>query len=329
MKILVTGGSGRLGNVLVRTLIEKGNQVRVFTSGDKLHEKSLAGVPIEIYTGDLLNKESVAQALHDVDLVFHLAAKIILAPDKDGSMWTINVEGTTTIAEACLAKNIRMVHCSSHHALEKHPLDKPMDETRELALNERTAYHRTKAHGEKIILYLVAKGLDAVIVNPGTLIGPYDYEPSILARALIDLAQGKIPALMEGLSDYADVRDVAEGMIAAAEKGKRGERYFLTGAMLSMREVSGLVEKITGRKTTKTILPLWVMYMLLPFIRIAAKLSNKEPLFTAEMLEASQSPKVVLHTKAERELGFSTRPIEETFRDSFDWYKNELRVTGL
>jgi dihydroflavonol-4-reductase len=261
--------------------------------------------------------------LENIDIVFHLAAKILLAPDSDGSVWKINVEGTGNIAEACLAKNIRLVHCSSHHALNRYPLDKPMDETRELALNDRMAYHRSKAHAEKKILDLVSKGLDAVIVNPGTLIGPYDYEPSILARALLDLAKGKLPAIMEGLSDYADVRDVADGIILAAEKGQRGERYFLTGAMLSMPEVSDLVEKITGRKTTKTILPLWLMHALLPFIKIAAKINGKEPLFTKEMLEAAQSPNEVIHTKAEKELGFKVRPIEESFRDSFDWYKSE------
>ena len=323
MKILVTGGSGRLGNVVVRKLVEKGNTVHVFTGGDHLHEKSLYDVPVTIYAGNLLDKASVTNALENIDIVFHLAAKILLAPDSDGSVWKINVEGTGNIAEACLAKNIRLVHCSSHHALNRYPLDKPMDETRELALNDRMAYHRSKAHAEKKILDLVSKGLDAVIVNPGTLIGPYDYEPSILARALLDLAKGKLPAIMEGLSDYADVRDVADGIILAAEKGQRGERYFLTGAMLSMPEVSDLVEKITGRKTTKTILPLWLMHALLPFIKIAAKINGKEPLFTKEMLEAAQSPNEVIHTKAEKELGFKVRPIEESFRDSFDWYKSE------
>ncbi|MGB5374622.1 MAG: NAD-dependent epimerase/dehydratase family protein, partial [Polyangiales bacterium] len=85
-----------------------------------------------------------------------------------------------------------------------------------------------KAIGETIVLDACERGLDAVIVNPGSMIGPHDYEPSMIGAALINMYFGRVPVLLELLSDYVDVRDVADGMISAAEKGRRGERYFLT-----------------------------------------------------------------------------------------------------
>ena len=140
------------------------------------------------------------------------------------------------------------MHCSSHAALEAKPFDEPFDETRRLALNEETVYHRSKAHAEKEILNLVNSGLPAVIVNPGTITGPYDFEPSILGKALIDFIHGKVPFLMEGVSDYADVRDIVNGIIEASKSGRVGERYLLTGEMLPMKKLPGLLSEITGKK---------------------------------------------------------------------------------
>ena len=327
MKILLTGGDGRLGNVLVRKLLEQGHQVKVLLEKSRKNPESLQGLAIEPVYGDILDRNTVAEALEDVEVVYHLAAKISLYPDKDGSTWAINVEGTQNIANLALEKKVkRFIHCSSHHALEKKPYNSPMDETRPLAFKEKSTYHRAKAYAEQIILDLVEKGLPALIVNPGTITGPYDFEPSIFGQALIDMQAGKIPMLMEGLSDYADVRDIADTMVTCLERGRIGERYFLTGDLLNMRELSALVGKITGKKTPKKILPLWVMYMLLPFIQLSAKLKGEKPLFTSDMLHAAQSNPVVSHEKAKQELNFHPRSIEESLRDAFEWYQENGKM---
>ena len=180
------------------------------------------------------------------------------------------------------------------------PYNIPADETRALATHEGTDYHKSKAQAEVEVLKLVDKGLDAVIVNPGTIIGSYDFEPSILAGALIDFYLGKIPFLMEGLSDYADVRDIAVAMIEAAQKGRKGERYLLTGWVLEMKDMPVLLSKITKKKLPKRILPLWLMYSLLPFIQFASRVSGKAPLFTRDMLHSAQSNPLISHEKSQK-----------------------------
>ena len=319
MVALVTGGGGRLGNVLVRRLLENGQKVRVLEPGTL--PESLAGLDIEFMSGSVLDTGEVARATDGVDVVYHLAAKIDLSPKKDPMMYIINVEGTRNVVDACLSSGLRLVHTSSHHALEREPLDQPLTEDKPLALNEKCEYHRSKAIGETIVLDACERGLDAVIVNPGSMIGPHDYEPSMIGAVLIDLYFGRVPVLLEMLSDYVDVRDVADGMIAAAEKGRTGERYFLTGEVIPVREMVSLYGELTGAKVPTRALPLWVGWVLLPFALAGSAVTKKEPFITADMLRASVSNDVVSHDKAHRELGYAVRPLRESLTDAVAWYR--------
>ena len=319
MVALVTGGGGRLGNVLVRRLLENGQKVRVLEPGTL--PESLAGLDIEFMSGSVLDTGEVARATDGVDVVYHLAAKIDLSPKKDPMMYAINVEGTRNVVDACLSSGLRLVHTSSHHALEREPLDQPLTEDKPLALNEKCEYHRSKAIGETIVLDACERGLDAVIVNPGSMIGPHDYEPSMIGAVLIDLYFGRVPVLLEMLSDYVDVRDVADGMIAAAEKGRTGERYFLTGEVIPVREMVSLYGELTGAKVPTRALPLWVGWVLLPFALAGSAVTKKEPFITADMLRASVSNDVVSHDKAHRELGYTVRPLRESLTDAVAWYR--------
>jgi dihydroflavonol-4-reductase len=316
---LVTGGGGRLGNVLVRRLLENGQKVRVLEPGTL--PESLAGLDIEFMSGSVLDTGEVARATDGVDVVYHLAAKIDLSPKKDPMMYIINVEGTRNVVDACLSSGLRLVHTSSHHALEREPLDQPLTEDKPLALNEKCEYHRSKAIGETIVLDACERGLDAVIVNPGSMIGPHDYEPSMIGAVLIDLYFGRVPVLLEMLSDYVDVRDVADGMIAAAEKGRTGERYLLTGEVIPVREMVSLYGELTGAKVPTRALPLWVGWVLLPFALAGSAVTKKEPFITADMLRASVSNDVVSHDKAHRELGYTVRPLRESLTDAVAWYR--------
>jgi dihydroflavonol-4-reductase len=316
---LVTGGGGRLGNVLVRRLLDDGQQVRVLEPGAL--PESLAGLDIEFMSGSVLDAEDVSRAVEGVDVVYHLAAKIDLSPKKDPMMYPINVEGTRKVVDACLSRGLRLVHTSSHHALVREPLDQPLTEDKPLALNEKCEYHRSKAIGETIVLDACERGLDAVIVNPGSMIGPHDYEPSIIGAVLIDMYFGRIPVLLEMLSDYVDVRDVADGMIAATDKGRCGERYLLTGDVIPTMEMVSLFGDLTGAKVPTRALPLWVGWVLLPFALAGSVVTKKEPFITADMLRASVSNAVVSHDKAHRELGYSIRPLRESLTDALAWYR--------
>ena len=320
MQVAVTGGSGRLGCSLVRALLAAGARVRVLEVGEGV-PPGLAGLDVELIHGSVLDADAVAQLVEGAQRVYHLAAKLELDRDRDGSVWAVNVEGTRNIAEACLARDIRLVHCSSHHALVLEPLSQPLDESKPLALTHKCDYHRSKAHGEKLVHDMIAqRGLNAVVVNPGTLTGPEDFEPSLVGQNLLDLYHGRLPALMNAITDCADARDVAAAVIAAGERGRTGERYLLTGRAVGMREMALQWAEITGKRMPRVVLPLWVAWTLQPFVLAGARLTGSKPVFTPNMLRASISNDEIDYSKAERELDYSPRPFEQSLRDAYEFF---------
>jgi dihydroflavonol-4-reductase len=319
----VTGASGMLGNTLVRALLERGDRVRALESSSD-YPRSLEGLDLELVRGSVLDRAALDALVRGVDRVFHLAAKIDLDRDRDGTIRAVNVDGTRNVAEACLEARVRLVHCSSHAALIKHPLSEPLDETKPLALEDPCDYHRSKAHAERLVLDLArSRGLDAVVVSPGTITGPNDFKPSLMGKALIDLYHRRIPVLMEVLSDYVDSRDVASGMIAASERGRARERYLLTGHVLELKDMVGHWGELTGVRMPKRVLPLWAGWAMLPVTLATARLSGRPPLFTAGVLRASVSNRVVSHAKAREELGFSPRPVRDSLADALAFYRQQ------
>jgi len=318
---LITGGAGRLGAALARRLLERGRAVRVL---DPLRDPaSLAGLDVDHRVGSVLDRAAVDDAVGGASVVFHCAAKIDLGPDRDGTIRAINEGGTRAVAAACVRHGVRLVHTSSHAALDRRPFDAPLDEDRPLAVDDTCPYHRSKARSEQHILHRVRRdGLDAVIVNPGTLTGPWDFEPSLFGRALIDLRAGRVPVLLDAVTDYADVRDVAAAVVAAAERGRTGERYLLTGDVHDIRSIARTVQRVTGRRMPRHALPLWVGWAALPLTTAVARLSGSEPLYSAGMLHASVSNPVVRRDKAMRELGYDPRPLEASFADAFAFYES-------
>jgi dihydroflavonol-4-reductase len=270
----------------------------------------------------VLDARAVAALVDGADLVYHLAAKVSLDADRDGSIRAVNVDGTRVVAEACRSSGVRMLHCSSHHALVLEPLDRPLDESKPLALEEPCDYHRAKANAERLVLDMAReRGLDVVVASPGSLIGPHDHEPSILGRALLDLYHRRIPLLFQVISDYVDARDVARGMLTAAERGRRGERYLLTGPVLELRELTAIWQELTSVPMPRVVLPLWVGWAMLPLTLAAARISGRPALFTPNMLRASVSNRVVSHAKAARELGYAPRPVRDSLSDALDFYR--------
>ena len=327
-QVTVTGGGGRLGCALVRALLDAGHTVKVLEHGQGI-PASLQGLEVQMVHGSVLDPAAVNEAISGSSVVYHLAAKIDLDRDLDGSVYAVNVEGTRCVATACLEQKLRMVHCSSHHALVLHPLDEPLDESKPLALDHVCFYHRSKAQGEKLVTDMVQQqGLNAVIVSPGTLVGPLDFEPSLLGQGLIDLYHGKLPALLNITSDCADVRDVAAAMIVAAQRGKNGERYLLTGDAVPMRQMAEIWSRVSGCKIPKVFLPLWFGWFIIPFTIAAARLGKRKPLFTPNMLRASVSNDIICIDKAQAQLDYQPRHIEQSLHDAFGFYQQHGFIKG-
>jgi len=316
----VTGASGHVGNTLCRELVSRGFGVKALVHKDK---NNLVQIGAEMIQGDLLDLGSLKELCRDADIVYHLAAKIAIDERERDKVYQTNVEGTRNVIEACREKrNRRLIHFSSIHVFDPFPLDKELDEARPVITRSRMIYEQSKAVSEKLVMEATRNGLDAVILTPTAIVGPYDFKPSFLGRALIQIFRNTLPMLVPGGYDWVDVRDVAEAAIRAAEKGRRGERYILSGTWLSLKELSALMSAITGQKTPSIIVPQIVALIGTPFIGFYSRLKNELPLYTRDSLEIlSNSNRNISHAKAADELNYSPRPIEITIKDTFEWFK--------
>ena len=320
MTTVVTGASGLLGHNLVRLLLDEGRTVRA------LDREFIAfdGLDAETVTADIRHPDALRPAFEGADVVYHLAALISLSRDDAHPVHETNVVGTRNVARACLAAGVRrMVHISSIHALSALPLDEPIDETRPLTTDDDCLpYDRSKAAGEQEVRAAVADGLDAVIVNPTSFIGPHDYRPSHMGGALLKLARGKLPMLFDGGFDWVDVRDVAQGALAAEKRGRTGESYLLSGRWCSLRDLGRMVAEAAGVPAPRLHLPLWLARLALPFFAIGARLTRRPSLYTRDTLDILQRHRLVCHDKATRELGYEPRPLEATIRDTVAWLRD-------
>jgi dihydroflavonol-4-reductase len=205
----------------------------------------------------------------------------------------------------------------------------PVDESRPLSDSpDFPPYDRSKALGEKEVRRGIEQGLDAVILYPTAVIGPHDYEPSYLGRAILDIAQHKLPALVTGGYDWVDVRDVVQGAIAAETKGVSGSRYLLSGHWLSLGDIAQMISEITGTRQPRLTFPLWLARLGVPVVAIMGKIQEKNPLYTSFSLRALKSNHNMSHEKASRELGYQPRPIRETLTDTLQWFRDSGQLSG-
>jgi dihydroflavonol-4-reductase len=321
MPVLVIGAAGHVGGNLVRALLAAGRPVRATVYRD---ERALAGLDVERVKADVLDPASLAAAMRGVDVVYHLAAIIAIAGELESRVAEVNVHGPRNVARGCLEAGVRrLVHFSSIHAFDQLPLDQPLDEKRGPAQGPGTpTYDRTKAAGEREILQAVERGLDAVIVNPTSVLGPHDYKPGPMGDVLLRLGRGTMPALVRSGFDFVDVRDVVAGAFAAEERGRRGERYLLPGHYATFRELGRLMQAASGRRAPRMVSPIWLARVGAPFLGAWCKVTGGRPLYTSESLHIlTRSHPDIRGDKAVRELGYHARPLEETVRDSWDWFR--------
>ncbi len=320
MTVLVTGASGHIGGVLVRTLLQRGRPVRALVHQGQTALEDLEG-PLELIEGDVLDRASIDRACVGVTTVFHLAAIISIVGDPTGRVRAVNVDGPRNVAEAALAAGVRrMVHVSSVHAFDINSGADRIDEESPRTGRSAPAYDRSKAAGEVAVREVIAQGLDAVIVNPGGVLGPYDFIPSRMGTFFQQLAERQLPGLVPGGFSWVDVRDVCSSILAAEERGRCGESYLLTGPWCSMTELAKLAENVSGAKAPAFTVPLWVAQLAAPLMTLWAKLWGSEPLYTKEALHAVVACRDISWRKAADELGHSPRPIEETVLDVYRWF---------
>ncbi|MGL4393904.1 MAG: NAD-dependent epimerase/dehydratase family protein [Brevinema sp.] len=325
--VVVTGATGHIGNVLVRELLKKGETVRVLVRPGST-EIPLDGLNVEKVYGDIRNKEDLKKAFEGASVVYHLAAIISIFPGINPELAEVNVNGTINVAEVCSELNIpKLVYTSSVHAIADHPHGQAI--TEEVEICEKRAigkYGRTKAAATLAVLDMVKnKGLNAVIVQPAGVIGPFDFMPSQLG-IVYSMLMGGLPIGMDGIYNYVDVRDVVNGIMLAAEKGRIGERYILSGHLLSVADKKKMVDKVLGRKGFYVSAPKFLCYVGAFFLSPLYKPFNLIPILTYESLEILFSNADLKYDKAAKELGYTVRPYEETVTDLVAWTKENGKL---
>lgn len=276
-----------------------------------------------------MDPSSLKALVENADIIFHLAAVISIRGKKDKEILSHNVEGTRNILNAAAEASVkRFIHFSSIHALIQEPHDQILDETRPLAINDWMVYSRSKALAEREVLNFCESGLDGVILNPTAVLGPYDYQPSLLGRALILLAQGRLPFMVPGGYDWVDVRDVVHAAYSSIKKARKGERYILSGYWRDLKELSYIVSKYIDCKPPRISCPHWLAKIGLPFINTYCSLIRKEPLYTYDSLNTIRTGhRSISHQKAFHELDFSPRPLEDTIKDTLEWFRENGYLT--
>jgi dihydroflavonol-4-reductase len=323
MLTLVTGATGLLGNNVVRMLLQRGQRVRVFCLAGA-DRRPLDGLDVERVEGDVQNAESVRRACRGVERVVHAAALVHIGWRGIECQRRVNVEGTRNVATAAREAGARLVHVSTVDTLAPGSRTSPADE--ESAPNGQVPcpYVVTKRAGERLVLDMVRQGLDAVVVNPVYMLGPWDWRPSS-GRMLLAVAHGHLHWAPAGGNDFCDARDVAAGVLLAAERGETGRRYILGGEAMSYLEAWRLFADVTGvtppsRAIGGCSLSRGVVHALGLAGTVYGWLTGCEP----DLNSAATRLALVEHhfsaALACRELGYAPRPVRQAAESAWNWF---------
>jgi dihydroflavonol-4-reductase len=323
--IVVTGATGHIGNVLIRHLTAEVKAMRALVMpNDDL--RPLSGLDVGIIYGDVTDLASLESAFTGADIVFHLAGIVTIMPGMAKALEQVNVGGVRNVAAACRAVGVRrLVYTSSVHAIAEPPLGTPIDEDQPFdPYRVLGDYARSKARATLLLLDEVAKGgLDAVICCPTGVIGPGDYGISNVGQLILDFASGQLKSYVSGAYDFVDVRDVARGLILAAEKGQRGRHYIFSGAQVQVPELMKELEKDIGYPAPTFRIPPAIARAAGVLASAYYKLLRRRPVFTAYSIDVLRSNSQVSSARAREEIGFTSRPWQESIRDQVEWFRAE------
>lgn len=325
--ILVTGSTGHIGNVLVRKLMERGENIRCLVlPQDDL--TPLVGMDVEIVLGNVLDSTSLERAMDGVSDVFHLAGMISIMPEKDELVHKVNVEGTRNMLQAAEKAGIkRLVYTSSIHALNRVPHGVVIDEKVPFdPVNAISSYDQSKAEASLLVKEAASNGLNAILACPTGVVGPYDYKGSEIGQVILDSMNNGLNLYLDGAYDFVDVRDVAEGLILAWEKGKTGETYILSGEQITVERIVNFVKESIGQKPARLKVPMALAKFAARFTPTYYRWFSKTPRFTPYSLETLESNSVISNRKASEELGFKPRRLQESIRDSILWFKENRHL---
>lgn len=332
---LVTGAAGFLGSTVVRQLVEKGERVRAF---DLPGAKGLAYLPkeAEICEGDLLDQKALDRfftADQDTELiVLHVASIVTVDPDYNKKVMEVNVQGTKNIIQKCVAYQgkKKLVYCSSTGAIPESKTG-AIKEVHDFTHNDPDkvvgCYSVSKALATQEVLNAVRDyKLDACVVHPSGIMGPEDHAIGETTGTLIKIINGEMPMGIDGSFNLCDVRDLADGMLRAAERGRAGECYILGNEAVRFKNFADMVTKEAGCKSIKMFLPINMANFVAKMLEKQAKKKGQKPLMTTFSVYNLARNNNFDSSKAKSELGYTTRSYQETIHDEIAWLKQTGKI---
>lgn len=318
MLTLVTGATGLLGNNVVRELLMRGQEVRVLVR-ESSNLKSLAKLDVEHVVGATTDKEAVKRAVFGAGQIIHCAGHVHIGWSEKDLQRDVNVEGTRNIVTAARAEGSKLVHVSSVNALGLGTKEQPATETRALPGIIPCGYVLSKREADTVVQEEISKGLNAVTVYPGFMLGPWDWKPSS-GRLLLGLALLFTPFCPNGGCSLVDARDVASGTLSALNLGKPGSKYILAGWNLSYWELLHLMASVTGAKGP--VFPLGPVNRWIggTFGDLLFKITGREPEINSASVRISAQKHYFSSELAEEQLNYSFRPARETIETAWKWF---------
>jgi len=321
--VFVTGGTGFVGAHVVRLLVERGDRVRVLirsTSNTSLIDR----LPVQLRIGDITDFDSVVSAMFGVDQVYHVAADYRLWSSDPSEVYRNNTLGTRNVLGAAKMVGVgRVVYTSTVGCLGIPKDGSPGDETTPVVRDDLIGhYKRSKFDAEQVALGYAREGLDLVVVNPSTPVGPGDIKPTPTGRIVLDYLRGAMPAYVDTGLNLIAVEDVARGHLTASERGRSGEKYILGNRNLTLRRMLEILAEITGRKPPKARLPHSVAIAAALVEHARARILDAPPRFSVEAVRISGKPMYYSARKAVDELSLPQSSIAEALERSVSWFRS-------
>lgn len=320
--VFLTGGTGFVGAHVVRALLKRGRTVRCLVrSSSRL--SNLEELPVEVVAGDVTDRASLMRAMAGARTVFHCAADYRLSARRPREIYAVNVEGTRNVLAAASEVGAeRVVYTSSVGALGLTRDGRPGNE--ETPVEPRSLighYKKSKHQAERVAQEWAARGLPVVIVNPSTPVGELDIKPTPTGQMIVDFLNRRLPAYVDTGLNIVDVRDVAEGHVLAAEKGRVGERYILGNRDMTLKEILDTLSTVTGIPSPAIRLPHWIPLAAAAADTLAARLTGRPPRVPLEGVRMSRHRMFFDAGKAIRELGLPQTPVEEAFARAVAYFR--------
>ncbi len=316
---LVTGATGFLGWHVARALLDRGERVRALAR-DPARLRELDGV--ESVRGDLRDRDSLERAVTGCSVVYHVAADYRLWTRQPDEMYQSNVQGTRNLLELSRIAHVERFIYTSTVGCVGIPVGGVGDEETPVSLDDMAGpYKRSKFLAERVALEFADRGFPVVIVNPTAPVGDHDFKPTPTGKVVVDFVRGAMPAYLDTGLNIVDVRDVAQGHLAACERGRVGERYILGSENLTLQQIFGKLAEITGRKAPRTRIPYAVAYAAGAVSTAWAGVTGREPRAPLDGVRMARKKMWVRHDKAARELGYAPGPASAALRRAVDWFR--------